>query len=245
MIPLLEEKFKVRNYEVGAGKKLSLHHLLNYFQEIASNHASMLGWSYEDMLEKGFFWALSRMELEFERLPNWGETVRVQTWAKGTEKFFAVRDFLVLDLEGNELVRASSVWLVVDIATKRPKRASIIMDKIPNLTEKNALKISLGKLTPLENKVLEVERAVNQSELDLNRHVNNAKYIDWLIDCFPINYIEEKELQKLTLQFVSETKAGDSVVLELSESENKSLISAHFANSNKKVVEGLFEWKGK
>ena len=243
MLPLLEEKYKVRNYEVDADKRLSLHHLLNYFQETASNHSAMLGWSYEDMLEKGFFWALSRMQLEFERLPNWGETVRVQTWAKGTEKFFAARDFLLLDLEGNELVRASSVWLVVEIATKRPKRASMIMDEVPNLTEKNALKINLDKLAPFENKISEMERKAKQSELDLNKHVNNAKYINWLIDCLPANYLQEKQLQKLTLQFTSETKAGDSVFLELTESANKNLVSAHFADSNKKVVEGLFEWK--
>jgi acyl-ACP thioesterase len=242
MQSLLEEQFKIRNYEVDADKTLSLHHLLNYFQEVASNHAAMLGWSYNDMLEKGFFWALSRMELEFVRLPKWGETVRVQTWAKGTEKFFAVRDFLILDSEGNELVRASSVWLVVEIATKRPKRASIIMDKIPNLTEKHALRINLEKLAPLENEIFEMERKANFSELDLNKHVNNAKYINWLIDCFPADYLESKTLQKLTLQFTSETKAGDSVVLKLTESTNKSMISAHFANSNRKVVEGLFEW---
>lgn len=244
-LSLREEEFIVRNYEVGVDKSLTLHHLLNYFQEVASNHSESLGWGYEGMLEKGYFFALSRMQLEFEKLPSWGETVRVQTWAKGTEKFFAVRDFLLLDAEGKELVRAASIWLVLEVATKRPKQASIIMDTVVNLTEKNALKINLEKLNPLGNRIAEMKREVRISELDVNKHVNNAKYVDWLTDCFPIDYAQNRKLQKLTIQFSSETKMGDSVRLELTENEvgNQSMVSVQFPNSDKKVVEGLFSWE--
>ena len=64
-------------------------------------------------------WVLSRLKIWIDRLPNYDETIRVKTYIQGVDKYFYYRDFTVTDANGIEIVKANSVWGLMDIVKRR------------------------------------------------------------------------------------------------------------------------------
>ncbi len=116
------EAFTLRAYEVDRGGRASLPTVCNWLQEAAGNHAAHLGWSVHDLGARGQTWVLARLRLHLARPISWGETVRVTTWPAGTHRLFALRDFRVVDANGDEVAAATTSWMLMQLATRRPVR---------------------------------------------------------------------------------------------------------------------------
>ncbi len=54
-----------------------------------------------------------------KRYPAWNERIKLETWPSGAERLFALRDFRVMDSEGEVIGMASTAWLILDIDTHR------------------------------------------------------------------------------------------------------------------------------
>ncbi len=97
--------------------------MANFFQEMAYHHANQLGFGYDDLKEKQTFWVLSRMKIRIDQYPVWDDKVSVETWHRGMERLFGLRDFRVMDQSGKILGKATTAWLILDSQTRRPVRA--------------------------------------------------------------------------------------------------------------------------
>jgi len=107
--PLLwKDKYTVKSYDVDQEKRITLMSLFNCFQESASHHAERCDFGYKSLREKGKFWVLSRLRIEIDRLLLWEEPFTVETWSKGAQGIFALRDFLVVDSGKIAVARAFS-----------------------------------------------------------------------------------------------------------------------------------------
>jgi medium-chain acyl-[acyl-carrier-protein] hydrolase len=111
---LWRERYTVKSYDVDLKKRMSLTSLLGCLLESAWQHARRCGFGYGDLAEKGQFWVLSMLHIEIARPPLWREPIVIETWSKGTNGLFALRDFLVSDKEDAAVVRATSGWLILD-----------------------------------------------------------------------------------------------------------------------------------
>lgn len=201
--------FRVRSYESDRTGTLKPHTLLNYFEEAAQQHATELGFGFEQLKRDQQFWVLSRLEAVVEDSPKWGDGVTLETWPKSVSRLFAIRDFLLYG-DGNEgsepLVRASSAWLLMDAASGRPLRPEKYLPEGPLLrnAEKHALENLPGKLTFPENgEELLSEVDVQYSDLDVNNHVNNSVYLRWIDDAVRTTGAD-RELTRLELNFLRE-----------------------------------------
>ncbi|KAI3714732.1 hypothetical protein L6452_21691 [Arctium lappa] len=47
------------------------------------------------------------------------------------------------------------------------------------------------------------------SDLDTNQHVNNVKYIGWILECVPMTIMENYELASMTLEYHRECRQDD------------------------------------
>lgn len=68
--------------------------------------------------------------------------------------------------------------------------------------------------------------------MDLNEHLNNSKYIDYIADCFPIESYKKYSVKTIEVNYISEALPGDTLVLYRD-------ISA--LNSNVVYIEGINE----
>ena len=116
----IEKEYLIRTYECDRNENLRLLTLMNIFQDVADSHASAMGLGLEYCLSKGFAWVGSNYHLQIARLPKMHEKIKVQSWPAVEKKLGAIREFLVQSENGDTLIKASSQWILIDAARRRP-----------------------------------------------------------------------------------------------------------------------------
>ncbi|XP_078432320.1 fatty acyl-ACP thioesterases B [Wolffia australiana] len=224
---VFRQNFSIRSYEIGADKTASIETLMNHLQETALNHvktAGLLGdgfGSTPEMSRRNLIWVVTKMQVLVERYPSWGDVVEVDTWVSAAGKNGMRRDWHVRDSQtGQTITRATSVWVMMN---KHTRRLSKIPDEAraeiePYFLERSAiLDEDSRKLPKLDVETADFVRdglKPRWSDLDINQHVNNVKYIGWVLESVPVSILEAHELCGLTLEYRREC-GRDSVLQSL------------------------------
>ena len=200
--------------------------LLRFAQDAAGSHCLELGTDWDSMAAKGLFWAVIRQRMEITRLPRIGETITVKTWPMPTTRVAYPRATVGLDEAGNELFKVISLWVIMDIQSRtmiRPVRSGVDV-------EGTVLGSELAAPTGLNFKDLpeEILRTVGFTELDVNGHMNNTRYLDWLCDLLPSDFHKDHPIKAVTICYLNEALEGQQVHL-------------HWNHDNLLQVEGSVE----
>lgn len=213
MQPIWQTTYTVRAYEADAHGAAFLHTLFNYFQLIAGDHADDLELGFHHVAEKRLFWVLARVELIIRTYPKWRDTVVAETWPKRTHRLLALRDVAMHGADGGELLRGTSGWLLVDRDSRHPVRPEPYLERIPHVTDRDAVAEPPAKLPPLPEATAKRVITPGYTETDINGHVNSGSYVRWLLDCFPQEWHAEHPATRLSVNFLSEVRPGQEVVL--------------------------------
>ncbi len=209
--PFGEYKFDIKSYNAGKDGNLTLPSLFLFLQECAWDNARLNDFGYEFLKSKNAFWVLSRILVQMDKYPVWKDEIKIKTWPKGTDGIFALRDFEIIEKE-NVIGRVTTSWLILDIDTKRPQKLDGFNFFHENFIKEEAIAERLGKINftgGLEK--LDV-RKVYYSDLDINKHVNNASYVKWVVD----THFAEKNFQQINefeINFISELALNDEFTL--------------------------------
>ena len=225
----LEKGYHVHVYETGPDGNLSLHSLFNYFQDIASHHAVLLGYGRDDLLRNNTIWVLSRIYAGIVRMPAWGSDIVIKTWPRGIDRLFALRDYEVRSSEGVLLASATSSWLIVDVTTRRIQRPDETLSRFrPEIYGGNALPRNAGKLEPVETEGSATSPfRVSISDLDINRHTNNVGYLKWVTDSYNLEFILNKVPKSAEINYLAESHYNEEVIVITSESAGDGSIRNH------------------
>lgn len=207
------DEYLITSYEVDARGKAPLPGLCKFMQETAYNHAYHLEFGYEHLKAQNRFWVLSRLLIKIDRYPKWGDRINLRTWATGVDGLFAFRDFRFTEEDGTPLGVASSSWLILDAEKRRPQRQDELKEKSYLFPKERALEERPAKLPKLSNPEEGPFFPVRYSDLDLYDHVNNAKYIQWILDNYPLNMHRDFEVETFEINFLAETKIGDEAAI--------------------------------
>ncbi|HHW47273.1 MAG TPA: acyl-ACP thioesterase [Clostridiaceae bacterium] len=208
-----------KNYQVTVSdcdftKKLKLSSLFNYFQEIAALHADNLGIGISTLeYNYGVIWALIRIRTDIIRHPGLNEEILIETWPQYPKKYEFHRDFLIRDAQDNIIVRAASVWVLLDKKTRELKKSELITGNYPPLFTERAIDSPLRKIRPEGKPEISYKRVIGCSDIDVNGHLNNSKYIDFIMDCFSMKDIQRYQVRSLQVNYLNEALAGDTITL--------------------------------
>uniref|UniRef100_A0ACD5XQP2 Uncharacterized protein n=1 Tax=Avena sativa TaxID=4498 RepID=A0ACD5XQP2_AVESA len=230
---VFRQNFLIRSYEIGADRTASIETLMNHMQETALNHvktAGLLGDGFgatPEMSKRNLIWVVSKIQLLVERYPSWEDMVQVDTWVASAGKNGMRRDWHVRDYNsGQTILRATSVWVMLN---KNTRRLSKMPDEVrgeigPHFNnDRSAITEEQGeKLAKPGNKVDDpaskqfIRKGLTPKwgDLDVNQHVNNVKYIGWILESAPISILEKHELASMTLEYRKECDR-DSVLQSL------------------------------
>ncbi len=232
-----DKEYKIHVYEIGPDGKLSLFSFFNFLQDIAAEHAVKLRFGRDDLMKTNRFWVLSRILANITLWPEWEETIIVRTWPKGTDKIFALRDFEVFYPDGKHIASASSSWLVVDRTTKRIQRPDNLVTRFNSeIRVKNALERNAGKIEPVSSNGTagDVFR-VKISDLDLNLHTNNVKYIEWVTDTYHLDYRKNHLPVSVEVNYLAESRHDEEIFIRtISEGDNCSSYYHSIVRNNDK-----------
>lgn len=208
---LWSETLRVRSYEMDMHGHAKIQVVCNYLQEAASNHAAALQVSVERLRPEGLAWVLARLHVQVESYPTWGQTIRIETWPSGVDELTATRDFLIYDEEDTVLVRATSSWMVIQLENKRPVRMPKFVRDLERPERAPAIKETFQKIAPPSKAIHQSSFAVRYSDLDLNAHVNNTRYVEWIVESMPERILRQHQMAELELQFRNESRYGDTI----------------------------------
>lgn len=208
------ESFRVRAYEVDPSGHASIQTLCNYLQEAAGNHAQTFGASVEQLTGQNLTWVLSRLHVQVSQYPAWRETIRVETWPSGVDGLHATREFMVYSSASNLIAKASSAWLMVDFARRRPVRMPGFITSLTVPDRPRPFDDPFPKLESPTRPDFSARFDVRYSDLDLNEHVNNVRYVEWAVETLPLDFIRTHHLESLEITFRAETTLGDTVTAE-------------------------------
>jgi acyl-ACP thioesterase len=211
MLAIYEEAISVPFSGVDAANRMKLSTAFDFFQDAANKHAILLGAGRGDLERQGRVWILSRMSVFMERRPQWNEELTMRTWPRGSQKIFAIRDYDLVDREGRSPVRGRSGWIIVDIETKRPIRPEALLNTLPGNDGLDALPDGAGPVPAAEGAVKLAERRAAYTDIDMNGHVNNARYIEWIEDALESSLFYGAERLRLDINYIAELVLNETV----------------------------------
>jgi len=181
-------------------------------QNVASRHATQLGYSLEQVFDRNLMWVMARSKIRFYEFPRLGQKVTVETWPKGErQKIFFMRDFIFRNASGSKLAAITSAYVVINTLTRRVLPPQTLVKDMPLNNSQHALDEDLEKISILEDVRQCYDLQVGYSAVDLMQHVNNARYIEWIADCFALDQYQSSQMEWLQTNFIHEVKAGQQV----------------------------------
>lgn len=210
-------------YQTDVNGRLKPAAFMDMMQDMAYLAATELGFGYEALQTHHTAWVLSRMHFTFDNPPSWRDRVHMETWHKGLDGLLFLRDFLLLDDSGKVRLSCTSSWIVIDVTTRRLVRSDSLGGIVAEDTQchEDAIATPAPKLAmPRDAQVEKVsERKVTFSDVDLNGHVNNVRYVVWATDCLPYELMEQGRLSDVVINFNREILPGETVELYMATSE--------------------------
>ncbi|GLT52085.1 hypothetical protein SLA2020_254470 [Shorea laevis] len=207
--PIFQQNLLVKSFEIGPDCKMSIVALAKNLQETEINHCKSTG-LYEDgfgstpeMTKRDLVWITHKLHIHVNRYPSWGDAVQVTNWLYESGKTGLRSDSLVSDVKTGEILVLAS-------------RGLVMMNKKTRKLSKNSSQVDFDK-----TEYIHTDLKPGWNDLDVNQHVNNAKYVDWFLESTPRTILKTHELSFITLEYRKECY-GDAVLLSLTREPRRS-----------------------
>lgn len=203
------KSLRVADPECDIHNRIKPGFILRHLQEISGEHLEAIGYPNEKLYEIGQGFFLSKIRLEIYRRPQSGEVLRWQTTPLPPSGVQFIRQNEVFDASGSLILRSDSLWALVDLRSRRILRPSSFAGSLNFGEPFSRDRLSAMRIhTPADAKNSSSspvwEREIRFSDLDINCHVNNAAYADFVMDALPDEVSLEKEPKELLISFHNE-----------------------------------------
>ena len=196
---------RIRYSEADCENKLTLEGLLNYFQDCSTFQSEDLGLGVKYMLERQLVWALSFWQIDVEKYPGIGERVKIETQPYDFKGFIGFRNFEMINMQGQRLAAANSIWTLLDLKTGKPVRALQEMLDAYQTSPKMEMEYLPRKIALPEGGEAKQEIVITRHYLDTNHHVNNGQYVQ-----IALEYLKEGfEVRRLRAEYKKQAYLDD------------------------------------
>ena len=189
--------------------------LLEALQDTANEHCKHLGVDRSALSDMGLLWVIFRIDVQIGRYPKLGEKLVVQTFTKGSRLHFYPRYYRILNEEGEAIVRGGAIWMLMDKASRctiTPEKSGIKLPDAANCDIPVKLSMSAKKI---EGEKIIRDYYPAYSDIDVNGHVNNTRYADWLCDMMGLELLQHKEIASISICYDHEIKPHTKLINSL------------------------------
>lgn len=189
---------------------IKLPKLLSYCLFVSGKQSQELGRSDDYILENfGLLWIITDYEVTIHRLPRFTETITIETESISYNKFFCYRTFKIYDQNGELLLDVLTYFALMDAKTRK---VSPVLPEIVDVYASSFVKKiqRAPKMLPLENAEQRLYH-VRYFDIDMNGHVNNSIYLDWMYDVLGYEFLSSHRPAKLQLKYNREVSPGGDI----------------------------------
>jgi len=229
--------------DVDSNARMTMTAFCNFMQNLAGYAAEKRGFGITFMREYGFVWVLAKVKAKILHYPEYNDNIKMETWVRGVNRIVTDRHFSGYDNLGNKFADAVTEWVLLDINTRRPKTIEKYVDTNRYLNEKSADIDMPGKILFPDDLIEVGNRKVVYSDIDLNGHVSNVKYLEWFLDTYDFDFLHNNELREIELNFLNECKFGQILSINKNAFEDIHYGMILRVDDNKEVFRIKLCWK--
>ena len=195
-------------------KHLFIGHLGNNLLNAADFHSNDRGYGVNYLNSVNKTWVLSRLSVELDKIPAIYEDFVVETWIDSVMRYFTNRNFKITNKGGYVYGYGKSIWAMIDTTTRQP--VDILKTSNETISEyleadyanpiKKSSRVKLDDDLKLQQSIL-----TTYSDIDINGHVNSIKYIEHILDLFPIEYYKKYRIKKFDIAYIMESHNNDKL----------------------------------
>lgn len=227
MILIFIENYRVPYYDSDMRGRATSISLLAYMGEVATLHSDQVGLDIKNLRKNNYGWMLNRWKVQIKDYPFARDSIRIHTWASNFRMFYANREFKIFSEDNKELVKASSVWIFLDMIRKRPIRVTKDIIDLYGV-EGNSLFNEFYDFNQDFTTEYSLEFRVRKSDIDYNNHVNNVKYFQWMLEVLPKEFDESFILKDFEILYKKEVGLGSLINSSFyKEEDGKEVILLH------------------
>ena len=228
-------QFVAEPFHVDFTGRLTLGVLGNHLLNCAGFHAAERGFGMATVNEENYTWVLSRLAIEMEEMPVQYESFSIDTWVEDVYRLFTNRNYAIRDKDGRPIGYARSVWAMINMHTRKPidllsvnggSIRDFICDAPCPIDTPSRIKVDTGEET--------ASLRAKYSDIDVNGHVNSIRYIEHILDLFPLEMYRTQRVRRFEMAYVAESYYNDTLSFYL-EGESGSYAAAIRKNGGETV----------
>lgn len=209
-------EFTAYPFRCDASDRLFPGNMGNLMLNAADFHSNARGFGLSYLNEHHLTWVLSRFVVEMHTMPRAYDRFTVSTWMEGAMRFFTSRNYSVEDIEGHNLGYGRSIWAMIDTETRQPIDLTTVRNGELMQWVEAERPCPIAKCSRVRvGKDAETAATITAQygDVDVNGHVNSVRYIDHVLDLWPLEWHRAHPLRRLEAVYVAEAHAGDELRL--------------------------------
>lgn len=217
-----DKEFELRYFEMDKSGKASSVTMLTLLQETAAEHCYSVGHSLFSLMSQNLGWVLLSGIMKMDRYPEYKEKIIIRTWLSKYQSIRGIRENIIYDGNYNVIGRAKGLWLFFDIAKRRPtKILNDFKEKWSSCEETSIEHDISSKINAITSAQYIKKFKVNIYDTDTNKHVNNIRYLQWLVESIPEEITDKHYLHSIDGRFIAEAQYGDVIVSLSNKGDNE------------------------
>ena len=206
---MYSKEFIVGPSDADQNLNLKLSSLFVMMQDVSMDHSEILNIGKANTIDKGLYWVITRYSISINRLPKYTDKVTVTTYAGDDMKYIFPRYIEVTDEKGDVLAKASATWLVLDKKTHKICFKPFENIDIPH-EHKEGEEPLPRKLYAEETTIID-SRRVRNSDVDINNHLNNTRYIEYITDSRDPDFYSKHKIKHVLIEYKKEIAFNQQV----------------------------------
>ena len=205
--------------------------------QVSGMQSIELGVSDKTILEDyNLVWIITDYDIEVVRLPRFAEEITIETEALSYNRLFCYRRFTIYDEAGQDLIHMMATFVLMDRDSR--KVHAVEPDIVAPYQSDFDKKLIRGpKYANLEEPISK-DYHVRFYDLDMNGHVNNSKYLDWIFEVMGADFLTQYIPKKINLKYVKEVRPGGVITsaVERTGLESKHEITSDGATNAQSII---------
>lgn len=230
------KRYQVHTYEVDIYNKLTLTALFHYLQDVMIENANSYGASSRFHHEKGLAWVLVDYDIDLFNMPKVFEDVTCGTLPYSFKKYYGYRKYEAKSDE-HLIAKGTGRFVLMDFKNKTiAMPTKELLDLFTDaLKEPASLPLSKHRLIEEEPEYM-THIEVKKSDIDLNNHMNNVKYLEHALDSLAGLNIDLGSVSNVRITFKKECYLGDQLTLKVLKTKEKIQVQIYKENDNISLV---------
>ena len=227
----LEHEFPLTIRDIDENTYITNKAILAFFEDMGGYHSNLAGYGLKQIEKTRISWILLHWKIKVLKRVKYGDPIRIKTWSRGMKLACCFREFEMYDSKGELCAVGTSKWTLFHLDKGLMRLNNDILDKF-SPEEKIAIDFNFKKIPEPETHSSVYNYTVLRSDIDINHHMHNLRYLDLAYEALPKDVYENNLFDDVEIMFKKECYLGDNLKCFYSFINNEHIITIKSNDEN-------------